>query len=64
MRVEKFFVGADAYIGPFADVTNMLKMDNNNCFSLWGDVPQLPSTIRKNHFFDSLKARTQVRALF
>lgn len=55
MRVEKFLVGAD--------VTNMLKMDNN-CFSLWGDVPQLPSTIRKTHFFDSLKARTCVRALF
>ena len=31
-RVKKRLVGADAYIGPFVNVTNSPETDNNRCF--------------------------------
>ena len=46
-RVKKRLVGADAYIGPFVNVTNSLEIDNNRCFSLWGDVGIAPYDARK-----------------
>ena len=45
--VKKRLVGADAYIGPFVNVTNSLEIDNNRCFSLWGDVGIAPYDARK-----------------
>ena len=49
-RVKKRLVGADAYIGPFVNVTNSPETDNNRCFSLWGDVGIAPYDARKPTF--------------
>ena len=49
-RVKKRLVGADAYIGPFVNVTNSPETANNRCFhcgAMWASPP----TTRENRHF-------------